>query len=121
MKREKSMANSIYMNDGSVEYIFNEEGTIEYYNDFQKIIYEKLGRDAEQVIIQLRNDADYTEWKVNTDIVAYESQLESNASCFLTILELLQEIDTILSKHRLNKKELLDIITEIRKNINNQI
>ena len=109
------MAHSIYMNDGSVEYILHEEESPGYYDDFQKIIHEKLGRDAEKVIIQLRKAADYTEKKVNTDLTAYESQLESNTACFQEILEALQNLDNLLSKQRLNKTELFKVVSEIRK------
>ena len=115
------MANSIYLKDGSVEYIFHEEETPEYYDDFQRIIYEKLGREAELIVIQLRKAADYNKKKVETDLLSYESSLESNATCFMDILESLNKLNNLLLQQRLNRSKLSEIVSEIIKNINNQI
>lgn len=116
------MAHSLFFNDGSVEYLFHQEGTPKFYDDFQKIIYEKLGREAENIIIELRKSADYTAQKVNTDLTAYESQLESNTTAFQEILQVCLEIknELVFSK-RLNKQKLIELVQEIQSNINNQI
>lgn len=116
------MAYSLFFNDGSVEYLFHQEGTPEFYDDFQKIIYEKLGREAENIIIELRKSADYTARKVNTDLTAYESQLESNTTAFQEILQVCLEMknELVFSK-RLNKQTLTEFIKQIQETINNQI
>lgn len=75
------MAQSIHFNDGSVEYLFYKKGTPEYYNEFKQIIYDKLGQDAEIIIDKLIEDADYAKLEINTDLTAYESQLEEQRNC----------------------------------------
>ena len=116
------MAHSLYFKDGSVEYIFQKEETPEFYDDFQKIIYEKLGRDAESVIDELRKKADYTTQKVNTDLTAYEGELESNTTAFIDIKDQCNFIEnTITFSKRLNREELLKCVNRIKTIIKNQI
>lgn len=116
------MAYSLYFNDNSVEYLLHEEDTSEYYDDFQRIIYEKLGRDAENIIIKLRENADYTAQKVNTDLQSYEGSLESNTSAFQEILDLCKSMEYNLdNKARLNRQKLIEFVQKIQSIINNQI
>lgn len=116
------MANSLYFNNNSVEYLLHEEDTPEYYDDFQRIIYEKLGRDAENIIVQLRKKADYTTQKVDTDLQSYEGSLESNTSAFQEILDLCESMKKDLdSKTRLNRQKLIEFVQEIQSIINIQI
>ena len=116
------MAQSIFFNDGSVEYLFHEADTPEFYDDFQKIIYEKLGREAENIVIALRKNADYTAQKVNTDLTSYEGQLESNTTAFQEILQVCLEIKNELNfSKRLNRQVLTEFVQQIQKIINNQI
>ena len=122
IKRCFKMAQSIFFNDGSVEYLFHEADTPEFYDDFQKIIYEKLGREAENIVIALRKNADYTAQKVNTDLTSYEGQLESNTTAFQEILQVCLEIKNELNfSKRLNRQVLTEFVQQIQKIINNQI
>lgn len=110
------MAYSLYFNNNSVEYLLHGEDTSEYYDDFQRIIYEKLGRDAENIIIKLRENADYTA------LQSYEGSLESNTSAFQEILDLCKSMEYNLdNKARLNRQKLIEFVQEIQSIINNQI
>lgn len=116
------MAESLYFNDGSVEYLFNKHDTPEFYDRFQQIIYEKLGRDAELIIEELREAADYTTQKVMTDLNSYEASLESQRNCFQDILENLEQMKDLLQNgKRINKSELVKLVTNAIKEINNEI
>jgi len=50
------MADTIHLPDGSMEVIFSRD-------DFQRLVYEKLGYDAEQKLIEIIKEADYTQAK----------------------------------------------------------
>lgn len=106
----------IYFNDGTFEHIRNDD-------DFQKLIYEKLGFDAEKIIKELRAKADYTQHKINTDLTFYESELESNRTAFTDVNDALNEtLDYILKcKKTINKDKLIESIRNIKSIINNQI
>ena len=105
----------LYLNDGSFEHIYDD-------GDFQRLIYERLGYDAEKVIKKLISRADYTKQKINTDLTAYESELESNRTAFTDINDALHEMFSyILKCKRLNKDNLLESIKQIQSIINNQI
>lgn len=116
------MAYSLFFSDNSVEYLFHEEDTSEFYDEFQKIIYEKLGRDAENIIAKLRKNADYTTQKIDTDLTAYENSLVSNTTAFLDIQQICLEIENeaVFSK-RLNRQKIIEFTKRIKSIINNQI
>lgn len=110
------------MNDGSVEYLFHEPQSPKYYDDFQKIIFEKLGRDAELIIEELREAADHEQQKITTDLDSYEASLESQRTCLMDVLEILEQMkDLVQSSKRMNKSELVKLITNAIREINNEI
>lgn len=108
------MAETLHLPDGSMEVLFSRE-------DFQRLIREKLGFDAELKIIELINEADYTKQKISTDLESYESSLDSNNTCFLDILDIVQDLQTLLQEKRINKTKISKSIEQIEKLISNQI
>ena len=106
------------LKDGSVETILQPE-------DFQYLLDDYLGYDAvkyfENLIERLQEEADYTKAKVETDLGAYESQLDSCQSCFIDLLDLAETMEKLLRKSRLNRTKLLGLIDQIQIEINNQI
>jgi len=108
------MADTLYLPDGSMEVLFSRD-------DFKRLIYEKLGSDAEQKLIEIIQEADYTQAKVNTDLESYEASLESNTRCFNDLLDSIKEAKQLLNEKRLNKNRMVKLLDEIEKLISNQI
>lgn len=110
------MANTLlYLNDGTMVILFDD-------NDFVRLIYERLGREAEQKLLSLINNANeakhYAEMKYNSDMNSYELSLENNTAAFQEILEIIEQIR---NTPRLEKTRLHKFLNEIEKLISNQI
>ena len=108
------MADTIHLLDGSMEIMFSRD-------DFQRLIYEKLGWDAEQKLIEIIKEANYTQVKIDTDLESCEASLESNTRCMNDILDDLESMKTILDAKRMDKKKMFNLIEQIETKINNQI
>ena len=104
------MARTLYLNDGSTEYVFagmtNEDV-------LQKIIYERLGRDCEELYKEvLTQNEDGEDWEKIAD--GYLSMLRSTV----------EELDTALTlfdNPRLNRAKLHSQLQVIRKNLHNNL
>jgi hypothetical protein len=105
------MAKTIYLKDGSTEILFSNK-------DFQKLIYDRLGNDAEQEIINLIEQSDYNKAKVNTDLDSYESSLEEMNCCMNDVLDRLNDMRKIVEGKRIDKEKLKDMINSIEHQIN---
>ena len=112
------MANTIYLPDGSMEVLLGAD-------DFQRLIYDRLGKDAEQEVIKLREAADSVkvnaDAKVNTDLDSYESSLQSNTAAFIDILEILKTVNVLVSAKRIDKAKISKALKQIEILISNQI
>lgn len=108
------MADTLYLPDGSMEVLFSRD-------DFQRLICEKLGSDAEQKLIEIINEADYTQAKVDTDLESYEASLESNTRCFNDLLDSIEELKKILDTKRLDKTKMSKLLDKMKTQITNQI
>lgn len=108
------MAETLYLPDGSMEVLFSRD-------DFQRLVYEKLGYDAEQKLIEIINEADYTQAKIDTDLESYEASLESNTRCFNDLLEGIEELKKLLESKRLDKTKMFKLLDQMETQINNQI
>jgi septal ring factor EnvC (AmiA/AmiB activator) len=88
------------------------------------MIGEKLGYEAEQelkdYITELEKKADYTSRKIDTDLISYESSLDSNNSAFNEIQSNLEEIQRMLDGG-LNRKRLAQILDSCFQEIANCI
>ena len=104
----------VYLNDTTTEMILCTR-------DLQNLISDKLGKDAEIEFNNIINDKDEKIKICNDEIRSFEMSLDSNRDCFLDILDSLDRINRIVSSPRVNKKDVLETIKLIRKNINNQI
>lgn len=108
------MAETLFLPDGSNEVLLSD-------GDFQRLVYEKLGREAEQKIIELIEKADYTNQSIDTDLRSYESSLESNKECFDDLLDDIRRMADLLEAPRLDKSRILKLLGTMQKQINNQI
>ncbi|MBS5822436.1 MAG: hypothetical protein KID00_01015 [Clostridium argentinense] len=112
------MADVIVLSDESVHVIFQPK-------DFGYLVEQYMGYDAEKYFNelndQLQSEAIYTKAKIETDLGCYESSLESNTACFQDILEVMEEMKSILETPRTNKQKMFKLIEQVQKQINNQI
>lgn len=112
------MADVIVLKDQSVQILFEPI-------NFQYLVEQFMGYDAEnyfrELIEKLQDEADYTTSKVDTDLESYEASLESNTACFQDILEVTEQMKTILEAPRMNKNKMFKLIEQVQKEINNQI
>ena len=85
-------------------------GTYEFLQTNEQLanlVGDALGNDMRQIILNLADQADYTEQKVDTDLESYEASLESNASTFGDIKDILtNSINQIEKSKRLDKDKL---------------
>lgn len=99
------MARTLYLNDGSTEYVFagmTEEDVL------KKIIYERLGKDCEELY-----DEVIAEYR-STDPEDYERIADGYHN---TLVDVLNELEAALAKPRLNRKEVERICSNLRKEV----
>jgi len=99
------MARTLYLNDGSTEYVFagmTEEDVL------KKIIYERLGRDCEELY-----DEVIAEYR-STDPEDYERIADGYHN---TLVNVLNELEAALAKPRLNRKEVEQICSNLRREV----
>lgn len=99
------MARTLYLNDGSTEYVFagmTEEDVL------KKIIYERLGKDCEELY-----DEVIAEYR-STDPEDYERIADGYHN---TLMDVLNELEAALAKPRLNRKEVERICSNLRKEV----
>ena len=105
----------VWLKNGNFEILRNV-------HELKNLIEAEVGKDVASEVEKLIDAANYTERKVDTDLGAYESHLDSfNAMCsdVLDILErLLKELE---SPRRLNRHALLKRVSGIKKLIENEI
>ena len=70
---------------------------------------------------QAENAADYTTAKIDSDLVAYESDLESNRRAFQDIQTEAVAITQVLQGKRADRQKIAHSVREIGKIISNQI
>lgn len=105
------MARTLYMNDGSTELVFGDsESTL------KKIIYERLGRDCEElydeIVAEARCNEDGEDWEEISD--GYLSMLRNTV----------EELDTALTlfdKPRLDRAKLHKQLQAVRDNLHNNL
>ena len=108
----------ISLKDGSVHTLFE-------FRHFLELVEDCMGYDAAKWlrthVEQAEKAADYTQAKVDTDLTAYESDLESNRRAFQDIQDELICISNILRWKRMNRELLSDHVKRIKTIISNQI
>lgn len=108
----------ISLNDGSVPTLFE-------FRHFLELVEDCMGYDAAKWlrthVEQAEKAADYTSRKVNTDLVAFESSLDSNRRAFQDIQTEAAAIMEVLQGNRVNRQKIAHSVKEIGKIISNQI
>ena len=108
----------ISLKDGSIKTIFKPR-------DFCDLVDEYMGFDAyryiDKVITELREAADYTELKLDTDLTANEVDLGIADTCFRDISEIVKQMELTLAAPRINRAKLTELVREIDKEGHTQI
>ena len=99
-------------------HVWLKNGNFEILRDIHELnnlIESEMGKDVALEVKKLIDTDNYTERKVNTDLVAYESQLDSfNAMCS-DVIDILERLLKELESPRLNRRELLKQVSGIKK------
>lgn len=99
------MARTLYLPDGSTELVFGDpEGTL------QKIIYERLGRDCEELYTEIL--ADLREELTGGD--DYEKVADGYRGM---AVDTMNDLHEVLMQPRLNRKRLEAIYDNLNKNL----
>ena len=108
----------ISLKDGSVHTLFE-------FRHFLELVEDCMGYDAAKwlrtYMEQAENAADYTTAKIDSDLVAYESDLDSNRRAFQDIQTEAAAIMEVLQGNRVNRQKIAHSVKEIGKIISNQI
>lgn len=108
----------ISLKDGSVHTLFE-------FRHFLKLVDQYMGYDVAKwlrtYMEQAENAADYTTAKIDSDLVAYESDLDSNRRAFQDIQTEAAAIMEVLQGNRVNRQKIAHSVKEIGKIISNQI
>ena len=90
-----------------------------------ELVEDCMGYDAAKWlkthVKQAERAADYTDRKVNSDLIAYESDLDSNRRAFQDIQTEAAAIMEVLQGNRVNRQKIAHSVKEIGKIISNQI
>ena len=103
------MARTLYLNDGSTEYVF--AGMTEA-DVLQKIIYERLGSDFEELFKEVLSGEDGEDW---------EKIADGQLSLMRTTVEELDAALSLFDKSRLDRAKLHKMLQAIRKNLNSNM
>lgn len=108
----------ISLKDGSVYTLFE-------FRHFLELVEDCMGYDAakwlETHVKQVERAADYTDRKVNSDLIAYESDLDSNRRAFQDIQTEAAAIMEVIQGNWVNRQKIAHSVKEIGKIISNQI
>lgn len=109
---------SLEFKDGSLHTLFD-------FDDFLELVEDRMGYDAakwlQTHVEQAEAAADYTQAKVDTDLTAYEADLESNRRAFGDIQLEAATILGALQDKRINREKIANAAREISKIIFHQI
>lgn len=101
------MARTLYMNDGSTEYVFagmTEEDVL------RKIIYERLGRDCEELFTEILEE-------IKGEHVSGDDYEKIADGYRNNLVNVMNDLEEALQKPRLNRKRIEEIYNEVRREV----
>lgn len=104
----------VHLPNDSLEIITRNEDLI----DLVKI---HMGFEISQLVKELAEEADENKARLEGDFRSYEMQLEDNQSAFGDLCDELNSLSSELSKSKLNRKALMEIVIQMERIVNNQI
>lgn len=94
-------------------------------DDFKKMIELYMGDEAAayfgEIVASANEAVRDAQDKTNSDLLSYESSLESNSTAFFDIQEELANISEVLDSKRMSRDKIANSVREIKKIISNQI
>ena len=106
-----------YTNDDEFVFICNGD-------DLANLVAEKISYEAAQLVRELADLADSTKQRLDSDLLSYESQLESQRSAFMEINDHVHRLLNLTHRAKIAKSYKEQIVTSleiIKKEISNQI
>lgn len=106
-----------YTNDDEFVFICNGD-------DLANLVAEKISYEAAQLVRELADLADSTKQRLDSDLLSYESQLESQRSAFMEINDHVHRLLNLTHRAKIAKSYKEQILTSleiIKKEISNQI
>ena len=105
-----------YINiNGTSELITNTEDLLKAIYSANYEIAEGLDKDLQKALTERQ----LQDQKAQSDMIAYESELDENRDAFGDILEELGQLEDIISGKRVSKDKAMGILSNIRKVISN--
>ena len=108
----------VSLKDGSVHTLFE-------FRHFLELVKDHMGYDAAKWlrthVEQAEEAADYTKAKIDADLTAYESELDSNRRAFQDIQTEAAAIMEVLQGNRVDRQKITHSVREIGKIISNQL
>ena len=84
----------------------------------RKVNYE-VAEELEKDLHKALTEKQLQDQKLQSDMIAYESQLDENRDAFGDMLEALGQLEDIIGSKRINKDKSMGIMSDIRKIISN--
>lgn len=107
--------------------VWSNDGELVFIDDafeLADLVKQKIGFDAAQLVRELINLADDTKQRLDSDLLAYESQLESQQNAFREINDYVIHLLNFVQQAKIAKKTkeiMLKSLEAIQKKISNQI
>lgn len=106
-----------YTNDDEFVFIYNED-------DLANLVAEKISYEAAQLVRELADLADSTKQRLDSDLLSYESQLESQRSAFMEINDHVHRLLNLTHRAKIEKsykEQMLVSLETIQKEVSNQL
>lgn len=100
--------------DGNYDFIYES-------TDFANILEDKLGIDHKNYFLEINSKADYTKAKVNSDLTAYELELENNRDTIQDVLDIIENLYYEVEKKRLDRTRILEKLNSIESKLVNMV
>lgn len=99
----------IHLADGSTEYVPNADR-------FERMVYDKLGRDAADIVAELIRQGDVAAHRADSEFQAYERE---NEALMGTIVQASEDIaglaDEVRKAARLDRRKIAERLTKIER------
>ena len=100
---------------GQQELITNSEDLLVV---LRKVNYE-VAEELEKELHKALTEKQLQDQRLQSDVIAYESELEENRDALGDILEALGQLEDIIGSKRISKDKAIGIMSDIRKIISN--
>lgn len=104
-----------YIKNGKNVVLYDDNDLIEEVREYN----ESLAKAIQDRIDELQWEADYTNKKIDSDLLSYEGSLEEDRSFFNDLKDCLNDLEQQLEQKRLNREKLRKTIYYIEQQLKN--